>query len=71
MLQQFINNIPVNNIHEIKHHVAECKKANMKEIKFTFSTISKQALHPQLGIPQLYHDQLAHIYSPTNLQLTT
>ena len=28
------------------------------EIEVGFATIQKSSMHPQLGIPQLYHDQL-------------
>ena len=30
----------------------------LRDIKVTFSTLQPQALHPQHGVPQLYHDQL-------------
>ena len=39
---------------------------SMDETKISFATLNRQALHPQHGIPQLYHDQLnviaQHLY---------
>jgi hypothetical protein len=46
-----INDIPTTTIN---------KTISSKEsiVKITFSTIEKQAMHPQYGIPQMYHDQM-------------
>ena len=51
--------IPVRSIKDVITHIATCKQQKMNDIKITFATIHPQAMHPQLGIPQLYHDQLA------------
>ena len=57
----------VTSINDIKKFISEkrtlCKKnkqtpTKICEVKVTFGTIKKQAMNPQLGIPQLYHDQM-------------
>ena len=58
-----VNDIPVRNIDEIKTHIAKAKDNKEKSVKVGFSTINKQAIHPQLGIPQMYHDQMNIIAS--------
>ena len=56
-----VNDVPVSTTHEVAHHIAASKQQKLKEIKITFATLEKQSIHPQLGIPQIYHDQLSHI----------
>ena len=54
-----INNIPVKDVDSIRRliHKARCFTPQ-SPIKIGFSTIDQVAIHPQYGIPQLYHDQL-------------
>ncbi len=65
-----INGIAVQSIDDIKHHLAKARSASESSIKIGFSTIQKQAMHPQLGIPQLYHDQMniigTHLHDISN-----
>ena len=53
-----INDIEVTTIQDIIDKIAQAQKASSKSIKVGFSTLTKQAMHPQYGIPQLYHDQM-------------
>ena len=66
-----INNTPVCTQNDITNHIKHHLSSDVTTpLKIGFSTISKQALHPQLGIPQLYHDQLnviaSHLYDIKN-----
>jgi dUTPase len=45
-------------MNDVKKAIDEAKLNKQQELKVTFSTMTKQAIHPQLGIPQLYHDQM-------------
>ena len=38
--------------------IEESKKQSKKLIQLTFATVAKVHIHPQKGIPQLFHDQL-------------
>ena len=64
-----INDEPVKSKVDIIKAIASSRLLKMKDIKITFSTLDRQSLHPQLGIPQLYHDQM-HIIAQhiTNIQ---
>ena len=53
-----INDVPVDNLLQIKQSIEALLKLKLKDIKVTFSTIDRQSMHPQYGIPQIYHDQL-------------
>ncbi len=53
-----INDHPVTTKEEIKQHIQQAKQQNKPTIKVNFATIERQAMHPQLGTPQLYHDQM-------------
>jgi deoxyuridine 5'-triphosphate nucleotidohydrolase len=65
-----VNDIPVTTITEIKAQIKKARAMNETSIKIGFSTINKQSMHPQKGIPQLYHDQLniigQHLYDIKN-----
>ena len=54
-----VNDISVNNVEDIQRIVSKALQYSRKEsIKISFATIERQPIHPQYGIPQLYHDQL-------------
>ena len=54
-----IDGMAVSNIKEIETRIKQHHEKNMdKPIEMGFATITKNAMHPQEGIPQLYHDQL-------------
>ena len=36
----------------------QAKQQGAKEIEIGFATVEKASMHPQLGVLQLYHDQL-------------
>jgi hypothetical protein len=42
---------------DVKNHINKAVSNNDATIKIGFATISQQAMHPQYGVPQLYHDQ--------------
>lgn len=70
-----VNNNPVNSIRDIQHHLQQARKMKLKDVKITFATLEPQSLHPQHGIPQLYHDQLnviaEHIFNIQHEQPTS
>ena len=45
-------------ITQLKKIIKTARNNNIKSIVCEFTTIEKVALHPQEGIPLLYHDQL-------------
>ena len=49
---------PVQTADDVIKAIAKARLDKLLTLKITFSTIVSQALHPQLGIPQLYHDQM-------------
>jgi deoxyuridine 5'-triphosphate nucleotidohydrolase len=53
-----INDTHVTSLNEIKEAISKARMNNQSNIKIGFSTIEKQNIHPQYGIPQMYHDQL-------------
>ena len=53
-----VYNQETNTMNDVKQAIASARLNKQQEIKVTFSTMTKQAIHPQLGIPQLYHDQM-------------
>ena len=53
-----VNGVPVKTKGEIIEQIEVCKLAKLKHVEITFSTMEKQGLHPQHGVPQLYYDQL-------------
>lgn len=56
-----INDTPIHSINDIKTQFEQLHQHKPSAIKIGFSTIKKQSMHPQHGIPQLYHDQMNHI----------
>ena len=53
-----INDVPVKNENDIVQAIQAARQFQLKNIKVSFATMHRQALHPQHGVPQLYHDQL-------------
>jgi deoxyuridine 5'-triphosphate nucleotidohydrolase len=53
-----INDIPVSSLDEIRNEISKLRTAKMTNVKIGFATILKQSMHPQLGIPQVYQDQM-------------
>ena len=54
-----INGVKMQSVEDIVEIIKSVRETNSRaELTIEFSTISKQAMHPQLGVPQLYHDQL-------------
>jgi dUTP pyrophosphatase len=53
-----INGTIIHNMTDIQSCFAKIRNTKQNEFSIGFSTISKQAMHPQLGVPQLYHDQM-------------
>lgn len=53
-----INGEPTNTMYDIDKIMIKIKNKQQHHFTIGFSTIQKQALHPQLGVPQLYHDQM-------------
>ena len=53
-----IDNIPVHSLPEINTQLQRIRNDKRPDVKIGFSTIAKQSMHPQLGVPQLYHDQM-------------
>ena len=46
-------------IREIEDHIRDHWRTRKEQpVELGFGTISKHAMHPQEGVPQLYHDQL-------------
>ena len=61
-----VNNESVSTLPQLKSAIKTCKQQNLKEVEIRFATNDCIATHPQLGVPQLYHDQLdviaAHLW---------
>ena len=53
-----VNDNVVKTKQDIINEIQKCRSVKKKDLHITFSTMDRQALHPQLGIPMLYHDQL-------------
>ena len=53
-----VNGIPVSTVSEYEERVQQMRQQGSKEIEIGFATVEKAAMHPQLGVPQIYHDQL-------------
>ena len=56
-----INDIPVKTIDEVKSLIKKATDMKEVQLKVGYATVERQAMHPQYGIPQLYHDQLNFI----------
>jgi dUTP pyrophosphatase len=52
-----INDIAIYNITQIESIIQQLRK-DQTSLDITFATIDKQNLHPQFGVPILYHDQM-------------
>jgi dUTP pyrophosphatase len=52
-----INDIVIYSISQIESIIQQLHK-DQNNINITFATINKQNLHPQFGVPILYHDQM-------------
>jgi hypothetical protein len=60
-----VNGIGVTTIQDSIDNIDNKARSNQEQsISIGFSTLEKQALHPQYGIPQLYHDQMNIIGKP-------
>ena len=53
-----VDNQSVQTIDHIQHCIQQVRQKGYDTIDFKIVTMSKITMHPQLGIPQLYHDQL-------------
>ena len=53
-----INGQHTNTMADIKTIFNRIRTEHQHQFNIGFSTINKQAMHPQLGVPQLYHDQM-------------
>ena len=49
---------PVATISQFQEHIEIARAVDATEVEIGFATITKALMHPQLGIPQLYQDQL-------------
>lgn len=49
---------PTKTMNNVKIAIATARQEHNTQVKVGFSTMKKQAIHPQLSIPQLYHDQM-------------
>ena len=53
-----VNGLEVHSINDVAAIIRKARAHGEMELKLHFATMEKQAMHPQFGIPQLYHDQL-------------
>ena len=54
-----VNGKRVTTIKDVRDLVAEHRKSSLEtDIEVQFATINKQAMQPQMGIPQVYQDQM-------------
>ena len=53
-----VDNVPTNSLSDISRQFQLIRNEQRADVKIGFSTINKQSMHPQLGVPQLYHDQM-------------
>ena len=53
-----VNGKSVATISQFQECIELARAAEAPEVEIGFATISKASMHPQRGIPQLYHDQL-------------
>jgi len=50
--------VPVATLDSAQVKIAKARSLQAKSVNIGFATITKQSMHSQKGIPQLYHDQL-------------
>jgi dUTP pyrophosphatase len=66
-----IENELVKTKQDIIQTIQKFRNQNKNSITIQFATIDKQSIHPQMGLPQLYHDQLnviaEHLWALKNL----
>ena len=53
-----VNNIPVSTIDDIHQQIQDLREKGTQSVDIQIATLHKIAMHPQIGLPQLYHDQL-------------
>ena len=53
-----VNDIKTASIDQVREQIKKATSTKEKIITCTFATIDKTAMHPQQGVPILYHDQL-------------
>ena len=53
-----MDNKPISTIDEFHACIATAQANGVQELDIGFATIERSAMHSQLGIPQLYQDQL-------------
>ena len=53
-----VDGIDINTHNQLKSHIRNARKNQQKSITVTFATSDSHAIHPQHGVPQMYHDQL-------------
>ena len=53
-----INDQPINNKQDFKTLIRQARDKDDQSVQITFATVQNLALHPQLHIPMMYHDQL-------------
>ena len=53
-----VNNIPVSTIDDIHQHIQHIREKGTQSVDIQIATLHKIAIYLQLGLPQLYHDQL-------------
>ena len=69
----WVNRKPVSNLAEIAESIEHVQNTNAKEVKTGIATIAKSSMHSQLGVLQLYHDQLSvvgnHLWQLRQMEL--
>ena len=53
-----IGDTPISNIKDIEDAVRVARKQKLPTIKLTFCLMKKTVMHPQNGVPIIFHDQL-------------
>ena len=53
-----INHTNINSKRDLTKVIKQSRENNEKEVTVYFATNDCQSIHPQLGVPQLYHDQM-------------
>ena len=53
-----INNTTIKTMQDIISTISKAKQQSNEPITITFGTNDSPGIHPQLGVPQIYHDQL-------------
>ena len=53
-----VNDQPVSTMNDVKTQIQKARLQNSENIEIGFATVARAAMHPQMGIPQFYQDQL-------------